>query len=222
MCHELTIFKLTILFQAAGYKEDFEQERKDREKIHMELTSQLTSSQSVAYELQQKVIQSIHDKECETQTLKATYHKEIEVLQNQLSMLQEHKSTQEVTSKLTEEKGKIKDLEEEKLVLTSQCSHQCEELKKKFEEKIENLEKEKLVLTSQINTYSRKCEDLKQHFEEKVETLEEEKLVLTQQVKAYSRQCEELKKTMVQLQEKSKTLEEEAYHKERLASEVMW
>ena len=50
---------------------------------------------------------------------------------------------------------------------------------------------------------------------------EEEKLVLTSQVKAYSRQCEELKKTMLQLQEKSKNLEEQVHHKERVASKVM-
>ena len=53
---------------------------------------------------------------------------------------------------------------------------------------------------------------------------EEDRFVLTQQVKAYSRQCcqcEELKKTMLQLQEKSKTLEEQVYHKERIASEVI-
>ena len=53
---------------------------------------------------------------------------------------------------------------------------------------------------------------------------EEDKLVLTQQVKANSHQCcqcQELKKTMLQLQEKSKTLEEQVYHKERIASEVM-
>ena len=82
------------------------------------------------------------------------------------------------------------------------------------------MEEEKLVLTSQVNAYSRQCEELKQHFEEKVGNLEEEKLVLTQQVKAYSRQCEELKKTMVQLQEKSKSLEEQVHRKERIATEV--
>ena len=154
------LFKFTILFQAAGYKEDFEQERKDREILHAELTSQLIKSQGVAHGLQQKLIQSIHVKEHETQTLKIAQQKEIEVLQNQLSKIQEHKSTQEVTSKLTEEKDKIKDLEEKNLVLISR-------------------------------------------------------------VNAYSRQCEKLIKTMIQLQEKSKTLEEEAYHKERIASEVM-
>ena len=50
---------------------------------------------------------------------------------------------------------------------------------------------------------------------------EEEKLILISQVKAYSRQCEELKKAMLQLQEKSKRLEEQLYHKERIESEVM-
>ena len=71
---------------------------------------------------------------------------------------------------------------------------------------------------------------LQQKFKEEKSTLlaekclkdwEEEKMVLTSQIKAYSRQCEELKKTMVQLQEKSKTLEEQVYHKERIATEVM-
>ena len=158
----------------------------------MELTNKLTTSQGVARELQQKVIQSIHDKEHESQTLKIAQQKEIEVLRNQISILQEQKSTvEEVASKLTEEEDKVK-----------------------------NLEEEKLVLTSQVNARNRQCEELKKKFEEKVSNLEEEKLVLTQQVKAYSRQCEELKKTMVQLQEKSKTLEEQVYHKERIASEV--
>ena len=49
---------------------------------------------------------------------------------------------------------------------------------------------------------------------------EEEKLILISQVKAYSRQCEELKK-MLQLQEKSKCLEEQLYHKEQIESEVI-
>ena len=61
--------------------------------------------------------------------------------------------------------------------------------------------------------------------EDSIKNLEEEdKLVLTKRVKAYSRQCrqcEELKKTMLQLQEKSKTLEEQVYHKERIASQVI-
>ena len=179
------------LFQAAGFKEDFEQERRDREKLHADLTSQLTRSQGVTRDLQQKLIESIHDKEHKSQAIEVA-HKEIEVLQNQISTLQEQKSTlEQVASKLTEEEDKVK-----------------------------NMEEEKLVLTSQVNNYSRQCEDLKQHFEEKVETLEEEKLVLTQQVKGYSRQCEELKKTMVQLQEKLKTLDEQVYHKERIAIEV--
>ena len=213
------LFRLTILFQASGYKENFEQERRDRVKMHMKLTNklttsqgvacdlqqqlttsqgvandlqqQLTTSQGIARELQQKLIQTIHDKEHETLTLKIAHQKEKEVLRNQMSTLQEQKSTvEEVTSKLIEEN------------------------------KVKNIEEEKLVLTSQVNVYSRQCEELKKNFEEKVGNLEEEKLVLTQQVSAYSRQCEELKKTMVQLQEKSKTLEEQVYHKERLASEV--
>ena len=179
------LFKLTILFKAAGFKEDFEQERRDREKLHAELKDKLTTSQGVAHELQQKLIQVTHDKEHNTQTLKIAQQKEIEELRNQIVTLQEQKSTlEEVGSKLTEEEDKVK-----------------------------NMEEEKLVLTSQVNAYSRQCEDLKKN-------LEEEKLILTSQVKAYSRQCEELKKTMVQLQEKSKILEEQVYHKERIATEV--
>ena len=54
-----------------------------------------------------------------------------------------------------------------------------------------------------------------------MDNCEEEKLILISQVKAYSRQCEELKKTMLQLQEKSKCLEEQLYHKERIESEVI-
>ena len=79
------------LFQATVYKEDFKEERKDREKMHSELTCQLTISQGVAHDLQQKLIQSIHDKE-------------------------------------------------------HAYSHQCEDLKKNFEQKVGNLEEEKLVL----------------------------------------------------------------------------
>ena len=128
---------INYLFQAAGYKEDFEHERREREKMHTELTSQLITCQGIACESQQKMIQSIHDKECETQALKIAHQKEIEVLQNQISTLQEQKSTvKEVASKLTEE-DRVKNLEEEKLVLTSQVnaySRQYGELKKTFEE----------------------------------------------------------------------------------------
>ena len=80
------LFRLTILFQAVGYKEDFEQERRDREKMHMELTSQLTTSQGVARELQQKLIQSRHDKEYESQAIEVA-HKKIEALWSQISTL---------------------------------------------------------------------------------------------------------------------------------------
>ena len=181
------LFKLNIIFQAVGYKEDFEQERQDREKMHMELTNELTESENFARGLQQKLIQTINDKEQEMFTLKT----EIEVLWNRVHTLQGQKSTvEEVACKLIEE------------------------------DKVKNMEEEKLVLTQQVNAYSHQCEDLKKIFEEKVGNLEEEKLVLIQQVKAYSRQCEELKKTMVQLQKKSKTLEDQVYHKERLATEV--
>ena len=97
----------------------------------------------------------------------------------------------------------------------SQVTYQLEALCKQHDsEKLslqEKFEEEKQTLQAKM------CS-----LDDSLLNLEEEKLVLTQQVKAYSRQCEELKKTMVQLQERSKTLEEEAYHKERLASEVMW
>ena len=61
--------------------------------MHTELTSQLITCQGIARESQQKVIQSIHDKECENQALKIAHQKEIEVLQNQISTIQEQKST---------------------------------------------------------------------------------------------------------------------------------
>ena len=71
-------------------------------------------------------------------------------------------------------------MEEEKLVLISQVnaySHQCEGIKKKFEEKVGNLEEEKLVLTQQVRAYSRQCEELKKtmvQLQEKSKTLEEQ------------------------------------------------
>ena len=73
-----------------------------------------------------------------------------------------------------------KDWEEEKLVLTSQVnaySHQCEDLKKTFEEKVGNLEEENLVLTQQVKAYRRQCEELKKtmvQLQEKSKTLEEQ------------------------------------------------
>ena len=65
-------------------------------------------------------------------------------------------------------------------------------------------------------------EALKCSLEDKVKDLEEEKQVLTSQVKAYSRQCEDLKRTMVQLQENSKLLEEQLHHKEQIEHEVFY
>ena len=102
---------------------------------------------------------------------------------------------------------------EEKLTQTShelaQVIHQLEALRKQYaDEKValqQKFEEEKSTLLA----------------EKYLKDWEEEKMILTSQIKAYSRQCEELKKTMVQLQEKSKTLEEQVYHKERIASEVM-
>ena len=49
---------------------------------------------------------------------------------------------------------------------------------------------------------------------------EEEKLVLTSQVNGYSRQCDELKKTLLQIQNKCKSLEDQLKHKTRLETEV--
>ena len=147
------LFKLTILFKAAGFKEDFQQERRDREKMHMELTNKLATSQGIARELQQKLIQSIHDKEYETQTLKIAQQKETEALMNQISTLEE------VASKLTEEEDKVKNTEEEKLVLTQQVkaySRQCEELKKTMVQLQETLEKQvyhKERIATEVHVY---------------------------------------------------------------------
>ena len=122
-----------------------------------------------------------------------------------------------LTSEVTKYQGIAMTLEE-KLTQTSheltQATHQLEALRKEHESELalqQRLEEEKNTLLSE------KCS-----LEDSLKDLEEEKLVLIQQVKAYSRQCEELKKVMIQLHEKSKTLEEEVYHKERIATEVMF
>ena len=111
----------------------------------MELTNKLTESEGVAYKLQQQLIQSKHDREHENQVA----YKEIKALQSQISILQEQTSTvEEVASKLIEEEDKVKDMEEEKLVLTAQVnaySRQCEELKKtmvQLQEKSKTLEEQ--------------------------------------------------------------------------------
>ena len=99
----------------------------------------------------------------------------------------------------------------------TQAIHQLEIYKQRDSEKLAFQQK----LEEQKGTFqTERCSN-----EDSVKNLEEEeKLVLMKQVKGYSRQCrqcEELKKTMLQLQEKSKSLEEEVYHKERIASQVM-
>ena len=83
------------------------------------------------------------------------------------------------------------------------------------------LSNEKLALQEKLEEEKNTLLEEKCSLEDSLKDWDEEKLVMTSQVKAYSRQCEELKRTMVQLQEKSKTLEEQVYHKERIASEVM-
>ena len=49
---------------------------------------------------------------------------------------------------------------------------------------------------------------------------EEERLVLTSQVNGYSRQCDELKKTLLQIQNKCKSLEDQLKHKTGLETKV--
>ena len=140
------------------FKEDFKQERADREKNHSHLTNEVTKYQGIAKTMEEKLTQTSHE--------------------------------------------------------LTQATHQLEALHKQHESELalqQRLEEERNILQTE------KCS-----LEDSLKDLEEEKLVLTQQVKAYSRQCEELKKTMVQLQEKSKTLEEQVYHKERIATEVMF
>ena len=56
--------------------------------------------------------------------------------------------------------------------------------------------------------------------EEQVAEWEEEKLVFTSQVNGYSRQCDELKKTLLQIQNKCKSLEDQLRHKTGLDTEV--
>ena len=142
--------------QAATFKEDFKQERADREKSRNHLTNELTKYQGIAKTMEEKLTQTSHE------LAQATL--QLETLRKQ------HESELALQQKLEEEKNTL---------LAEKCS-----------------------------------------LEDSLKDLEEEKLVLTQQVKAYSRQCEELKKTMVQLQEKSKTLDEQVHHKERIAIEV--
>lgn len=92
---------------------------------------------------------------------------------------------------------------------------QCKEL---YQRQITELEHR--VHTLQINNdafWARNQELAKNEdsFLKKEENFEEEKQILTQQVKAYSRQCDDLKKTMFQLQEKSKLIEEQLHHREK-------
>ena len=107
---------------------------------------------------------------------------------------------------------------EEKL---SQTSHELAQATQNSEALCKQLSNEKLALQEKLEEEKNKLLEEKCSLEDSLKDWEEEKLVLTQQVKAYSRQCEELKKTMVQLQEKSKTLKEQVYHYERIASEVI-
>ena len=93
-----------------------------------------------------------HSAQCVGQS---NHHEEIEVLQNQISTLQEQNST--LASILTVEEDKAKNMEEEKLVLTQQVKayrRQCEELKKtmvQLQEKSKTLE-EQVYLKERIAT----------------------------------------------------------------------
>ena len=122
-----------------------------------------------------------------------------------------------LTSEVTKYQGITKTMEEKSTQTShelSQATHQLEALRKQHESELalkQKLEEEKNALQAE-----------KHLLEDSLKDWEEEKLVLTSQVKAYSRQCDELKKTLYHLQEKSKTLEEQVYHKERIALEVMF
>ena len=112
-----------------------------------------------------------------------------------------------------------KDLQQKLNQAAHDKQHEFEVLQQKQLEDIEALQKQITTLQEQKCTLEELTRSLTDE-EDRMKDWEEEKLVLTSQVKAYSRQCEELKKTMVQLQEKSKLLEEQLHHKERIEHEV--
>ena len=121
---------------------------KSEEVVH-DLQTQLINSQNIAKDLQQKLNQAAHDKQHEFEALQQKQLEDIEALQNHIVTLQEQKSTlEELTHSLTDEEDRMKNWEEEKLVLTSQVkaySRQCEELKKtmvKLQEKSKLLEEQ--------------------------------------------------------------------------------
>ena len=112
-----------------------------------------------------------------------------------------------------------KDLQQKLNQAVHDKQHEFKVLQQKQLEEIEALQNQITTLQEQKCTLEELTRSLTDE-EDRTKDWEEEKLVLTSQVKAYSRQCEELKKTMVQLQEKSKTLEEKVYHKETIRTEV--
>ena len=116
--------------QAATFEEDFKQERVDREKNYNQLTSEVTKYQGIAKIMEEKLNQTSFE------LTQATH--QLEALHKQLS--NEKLAFQE---KLEEEKSKLQ---------AEKCS---------LDDSLKNLEEEKLVLTQQVKAYSRQCEELK-------------------------------------------------------------
>ena len=105
--------------------------------MHSDLTNKLTESQGVARDLQMRLDQSVRERQHSTPS-QWRQDEEIETLQKEVKTLREQKSRlEQLTTSLVAKGDKTNDLEEEKLVLTSQVkaySRQCEELKMKLQE----------------------------------------------------------------------------------------
>ena len=85
---------------------------------------------------------------------------------------------------------------------------------------LDDVKHEKETLLHEKESVKAKMEMESLQREEQVAEWEEEKLVLTSQVNGYSRQCDELKKTLLQIQNKCKSLEDQLKHKRGLENEV--
>ena len=99
--------------------------------------------------------------------------------------------------------------------------------REKMSSKITALEGQILTLQQSLHDERHEKESVKAKMEmeslqrdEQVADWEEEKLVLTSQVNGYSRQCDELKKTLLQIHNKCKSLEDQLKHKTGLETEV--
>ena len=89
--------------------------------------------------------------------------------------------------------------------------------------KIELLQSQVLKLQCSVFDERRHNENLKKEFcklADEVRDQEKEKLVLTSQVNNYRKRCDELKKTLIQIQDKCKSLEDQLKSNTGLETEV--